>query len=40
MGIEAPHTFRMSFDESDEKYMQIFNNQAGLFYKMLSFWQR
>jgi GAF domain-containing protein len=29
-GIEAPEHFRMSFDESDEKYMQIFNNQAGV----------
>ncbi len=29
-GIEAPEHLRMSFDESDEKYMQIFNNQAGV----------
>jgi GAF domain-containing protein len=29
-GIEAPDHFRVSFDESDQKYMQIFNNQAGV----------
>jgi GAF domain-containing protein len=29
-GIEAPDHFRLSFDESDQKYMQIFNNQAGV----------
>ncbi|MEW6491849.1 MAG: GAF domain-containing protein [Cyanobacteriota bacterium] len=29
-GIEAPEHFRVSFDESDQKYMQIFNNQAGV----------
>ena len=29
-GIEAPDHFGISFDESDEKYMQIFNNQAGV----------
>jgi len=29
-GIEAPEHFGTSFDESDEKYMQIFNNQAGV----------
>jgi GAF domain-containing protein len=29
-GIEAPDQFRVSFDESDQKYMQIFNNQAGV----------
>ncbi len=28
--IEAPEYFRVSFDESDQKYMQIFNNQAGV----------
>ena len=27
---EAPEYFRISFDESDQKYMQIFNNQAGV----------
>ncbi|MBD0362694.1 MAG: GAF domain-containing protein, partial [Coleofasciculus sp. C3-bin4] len=29
-GIEAPDYFQVSFDESDQKYMQIFNNQAGV----------
>ncbi len=29
-GIEAPEHLRMSFDESDQQYMQIFNNQAGV----------
>jgi GAF domain-containing protein len=29
-GIEAPHYLQISFDESDQKYMQIFNNQAGV----------
>ncbi|HEY9631840.1 MAG TPA: GAF domain-containing protein [Coleofasciculaceae cyanobacterium] len=29
-GIEAPEHFRTSFDESDQQYMQIFNNQAGV----------
>lgn len=29
-GREAPEYFRVSFDESDQKYMQIFNNQAGV----------
>ncbi|MBD1896068.1 GAF domain-containing protein [Coleofasciculus sp. FACHB-129] len=27
---EAPEYFRASFDDSDQKYMQIFNNQAGV----------
>jgi len=29
-GSEAPDYFQVSFDESDQKYMQIFNNQAGV----------
>jgi GAF domain-containing protein len=29
-GLEAPDHLRVSFDESDQKYMQIFNNQAGV----------
>jgi GAF domain-containing protein len=29
-GEEAPEHFQISFDESDQKYMQIFNNQAGV----------
>jgi GAF domain-containing protein len=29
-GIEAPDYFRVSFDDNDEKYMLIFNNQAGV----------
>jgi GAF domain-containing protein len=29
-GAEAPECFQTSFDESDYKYMQIFNNQAGV----------
>ncbi|HEY9903653.1 MAG TPA: GAF domain-containing protein [Candidatus Sericytochromatia bacterium] len=29
-GEEAPAHFWISFDESDQKYMQIFNNQAGV----------
>ncbi|NEQ22031.1 MAG: GAF domain-containing protein, partial [Microcoleus sp. SIO2G3] len=29
-GIEAPDHLQVSFDESDQKYMQIFNNQAGV----------
>jgi GAF domain-containing protein len=29
-GVEAPEQLRTSFDDSDEKYMQIFNNQAGV----------
>jgi GAF domain-containing protein len=29
-GMEAPEYFQVSFDESDQKYMQIFNNQAGV----------
>jgi GAF domain-containing protein len=28
--MEAPEYFQVSFDESDQKYMQIFNNQAGV----------
>jgi GAF domain-containing protein len=28
--VSAPEHFRISFDESDQKYMQIFNNQAGV----------
>ncbi|MFB2879795.1 GAF domain-containing protein [Floridanema aerugineum] len=28
--LEVPHQFQASFDESDEKYMQIFNNQVGV----------
>lgn len=29
-GIEAPDYLQVSFDENDQKYMQIFNNQAGV----------
>jgi GAF domain-containing protein len=29
-GSEVPDCFRASFDETDQKYMQIFNNQAGV----------
>jgi GAF domain-containing protein len=29
-GDAAPEYLRISFDESDQKYMQIFNNQAGV----------
>lgn len=29
-GSEIPDCFRASFDETDQKYMQIFNNQAGV----------
>ncbi len=29
-GIEAPPHFDISFDESDRRYMEIFNNQAGV----------
>lgn len=29
-GQEIPDCFRASFDETDQKYMQIFNNQAGV----------
>ena len=29
-GLEAPDYFRVSFDDNDEKYMLIFNNQAGV----------
>jgi GAF domain-containing protein len=29
-GIEVPDCFRASFDATDQKYMQIFNNQAGV----------
>jgi GAF domain-containing protein len=29
-GVEVPDYWQASFDESDQKYMQIFNNQAGV----------
>jgi len=29
-GSDVPDCFCCSFDEADEKYMQIFNNQAGV----------
>lgn len=29
-GVEVPDCFRASFDATDQKYMQIFNNQAGV----------
>lgn len=29
-GVEVPDCFQTSFDESDRKYMQVFNNQVGV----------